>query len=59
MAVQVAEQRGLPAPSYQLVRRLTQGVNRGLLALAHHGSEASRDDFESALRREVAHPNDI
>ena len=31
----------------------------GLVALAHHGPDVYRDDFELVLRRESAHANDI
>ncbi len=34
--VEVAVQRGLPAPSYTSVRRVIHRLDRGLLALAHH-----------------------
>lgn len=58
-AVDLAAQRGLPAPSYQSVRRIIERLDRGLLALAHHGPEVYRDNFELVLRREAAHPNDV
>jgi putative transposase len=41
------------------VRRIVLGLDRGLLALAHHDPDVYRDDFELVLRRESAHPNDI
>ena len=34
-------------------------LDPGLLALAHHDSDAYRDGFELVLRRESAHPNDL
>ena len=59
LAGDLAGRRGLPAPSYQSVRRIIQQLDRGLVALAHHGPEVYRDDFELVLRRESAHPNDV
>ena len=50
---------GWPAPSYPVVRRIIAGLDRGLVTMAHHGSDAYRDDFELVLRRESAHPNDL
>src|SRR5450755_3710836 len=50
-AVRVAMERGWPAPSYPVVRRIITGLDRGLLALAHGGVSAYRDDFELVLRR--------
>jgi putative transposase len=41
------------------VRRIVLGLDRGLLALAHHDSDVYRDEFELVLRRESAHSNDI
>jgi len=42
-----------------VVRRVIVGLDRGLLALAHHGPDAYRDRYELVLRRESVHPNDI
>ena len=58
-AVRVAAERGWPSPSYPVVRRIITGLDRGLVALAHGGSNTYRDDFELVLRRESAHPNDL
>ena len=58
-AVRVAAERGWPAPSYPVVRRIIAGLDRGLVALAHDGPDVYRDDFELVLRRESAHPNDL
>src|SRR6478736_3059859 len=55
----VAVERGWPTPSYAVVRRIVLGLDRGLLALAHHDPDVYRDEFELVLRRESAHPNDI
>jgi putative transposase len=57
-AARVAVDRGWPAPSYPVVRRIITGLDPGLVALAH-GSNTYRDDFELVLRRESAHPNDL
>jgi len=57
--VEVAVQRGLPAPSYTSVRRVIHRLDRGLLALAHHDPDVYRDEFELVLRREAVHPNDV
>jgi putative transposase len=55
----VGVERGWPPVSYSVVRRIVVGLDRGLLALAHHGSDVYRDEFELVMRREAAHPNDI
>ena len=56
---EVATGRGWPAPSYQSVRRIMKGLDRGLLALAHHDPDFYRDNFELVMRREAAHANDV
>jgi putative transposase len=56
---EVAQGRGLRAPSYQSVRRIIRSLDRGLVAMAHHGPDVYRDDFELVLRRESLHANDI
>ena len=59
-AVEVfAAAQGWPTPSYQSVRRIIQGLDRGLLAMAHHDPDVYRDEFELVMRRESAHPNDV
>jgi len=55
----IATAQGWPTPSYQSVRRIIQGLDRGLLAMAHHHPDVYRDEFELVLRRESAHPNDV
>jgi len=56
-AVRVAAERGWPAPSYPVVRRIITAVDPGLVASAHDPN-TYRDEFERALRRELAH-NDL
>jgi putative transposase len=58
-AVRVAGERGWPAPSYSVVRRIVAGLDRGLVALAHGGVNTYRDEFEMVLRWEAASPNDV
>lgn len=55
----VAAEQGWPAVSYSVVRRIVIGLDRGLLALAHHDPDVYRDEFELVMRREAVHPNDI
>jgi putative transposase len=55
----IATAQGWPAPSYQSVRRIIQGLDRGLLAMAHHDPDVYRDEFELVMRRESVHPNDL
>lgn len=55
----VAVERGLPAPSYNSVRRVIRRLDRGLVALAHHDPDVYRDQFELVLRREALQPNDV
>ncbi len=56
---ELAERRGVTAPSYYAVRRIVRGLDPGLLAMAHGGRDAYRDEFELVLRRESARPNDM
>ena len=55
----IAAAQGWPAPSYQSVRRIIPGLDRGLLAMAHHDPDVYRDEFELVMRRESVHPNDM
>ena len=57
-AVRVAAERGWPAPSYPVVRRIITALDPGLLALPHGPDNSYRDEFEPVLRRESVHPND-
>jgi len=54
----IAGAQGWRAPSYQSVRRIIQGLDRGLLAMAHHDPDVYRDEFELVLRRESIGGND-
>lgn len=58
-ALAAAAEHGWPAPSYEVVRRIVQSLDPGLVALAHHDPETYRDGFELVLRRESGHPNDV
>ena len=58
-AVRVAGERGWPAPSYAVTRRIVLGLDRGLLSLAHRGPAGYRDEFELVFRRESLRPNDL
>ena len=51
-STKVARERGWPVSSYAVVRLIVVGMDRGLLALAHHGPDAYRDGYELVLRRE-------
>jgi putative transposase len=55
----IAEDRGWQAPSYTVVRRVIVGLDRSLVALAHHGPDDYRDRYELVLWRESVHPNDV
>jgi putative transposase len=55
----VPAEKDWPAPSYPVVRDIIAALDRGLLAMAHHGPEAYRNEMELVLRRESAHPNDL
>jgi len=55
----IAAAQGWPSPSYQSVRRIIQGLDGGLLAMAHHDPDVYRDEFELVMRRESVHPNDV
>ena len=50
-STKVARERGWPVSSYAVVRLIVLGMDRGLLALAHHGPDANRDEFEHVLRQ--------
>lgn len=54
----IAAERGWPAPSYEIVRRIVRGLDPALQALAYH-DDAYRDGFELVMRREAVHPNDV
>lgn len=58
-AAVVAGERGWKPPSYTVVREIIGGLDRGLLALAHHDASVYRDGFELVHRRESVHPNDL
>lgn len=58
-AAQIAVDRGWKVPSYTVVREIIAGLDRGLVALAHHDAAAYRDEFELVYRRESAHPSDV
>ena len=58
-AGRIADERGWPPPSYPVVYRIIAGLDRGLVALAHKGDAAYRNDFDLVLRRESANPNDL
>ena len=55
----IAAQRGWKPPSYTLVWEIIAGLDRGLLALAHHDGSVCRDSFELVFRRESRRPNDL
>jgi putative transposase len=55
----IAAEKGWPAPSYWVVRRIIGGLDRGLVSLARHGPKGYGNEFELVLRRESAHPNDL
>jgi hypothetical protein len=52
----VAVERGWPPVSYSVVRRIVIGLDRGLLALAHHDPDVYRDEFELVMRRAGTEP---
>ena len=58
-AVRIAAEKGWPAPSYPVVRRIIAGLDRGLTTLAHRGQEAYRNEFELVIRRESSNANDL
>lgn len=54
----LAADRGVPAPSYSLVREVVTGIDPGLWTLAHEGRTAYRDRFELVYRRAASAPNE-
>lgn len=54
----IADDRGLTAPSYSSVRAIIGAIDPGLRTLAQHGDAAYRDRFELVLRRSAARPNE-
>ena len=58
-SVKIAAEQGWKSPSYTVVREVIAGLDRGLLALAHHDGSVYRDTYELVLRRESGHPNDL
>ncbi len=53
----IANDRGLTAPSYSSVRAIIGAIDPGLRTLAQHGDAAYRDRFELVFRRTAARPN--
>jgi putative transposase len=45
-AVKIAAEQGWKTPSYTVVREVIAGLDRGLLALAHHDGSVYRDTYE-------------
>ena len=58
-AVRLAGERGWPAPGYGTVWSIVAALDPGLVALAHDGPAAYRDQFELVFRREAAAANAI
>lgn len=54
----LAQDRGVPAPSYSTVRAVIAAIDPGLRTLAQHGDAAYRDRFELVYRRTADAPND-
>lgn len=54
----IANDRGLTAPSYSSVRAIIGAIDPGLRTLAQDGDTAYRDRFELVLRRTAARPNE-
>lgn len=57
--VEVAAQKGWPAPSYDVVYDIMRQLDPGLVTLAHHGAKAYREAFDLIYRREASQPNQI
>ena len=55
----IAIAQGWAAPSYDVVRRVIDRLDPGLVVLAHHDSDVYRDGFELVLRRESVAANDL
>lgn len=54
----IADDRGLAAPSYSSVRAIIGAIDPGLRTLAQYGDATYRDRFELVLRRSAARPNE-
>lgn len=54
----LAQDRGVPAPSYSTVRAVIAAIDPGLRTLAQHGDAAYRDRFELVYRRTATGPNE-
>lgn len=54
----LAQNRGVPAPSYSTVRAVIAAIDPGLRTLAQHGDAAYRDRFELVYRRTASRPNE-
>ena len=52
----LAQDRGVPAPSYSTVRAVIARIDPGLRTLAQHGEAACRDRFELVYRRTASRP---
>ncbi|WP_349814986.1 helix-turn-helix domain-containing protein [Curtobacterium sp. MCLR17_031] len=51
--------RGLPSPSYSVVRSIVNGLDPGMVTLALEGPASYRDKHELLLRRRADRPNAI
>lgn len=58
VSVHCAE-RGLPSPSYSVVRSIVNGLDPGMVTLALEGPASYRDKHELLLRRRADRPNAI
>lgn len=54
-----AAERGLPAPSYGVVREIVRSIDPAMVTLALEGTASYRDKHELALRRRAAAPNEM
>ncbi|MCD4693558.1 MAG: transposase family protein [Calditrichales bacterium] len=57
--LQIAQQKGWKYPTYRTFVNVIRDLDPGLVALAHEGSKAYRDNFDLIIRREATRSNEM
>ncbi|MGH3800437.1 MAG: Mu transposase C-terminal domain-containing protein [Pseudonocardiaceae bacterium] len=59
LVADAATERGLPVPSYGVVRSIVAGLDPAMVTLALEGAASYRDKYELVLRRRAKEPNQM
>ncbi len=57
--LQIAQQKGWKYPTYRTFVNVIRDLDPGLVALAHEGAKAYRDNFDLIIRREATRSNEM